>query len=170
MSASWLHCAIYDDEAYLFKDKLIFKRPGAKGYALHQDYISWKEFPETFVTVILAIDATDVDNGATEVFPGYHSQGCLSARDGDYHELPADAVDASAGVVLDLQPGDLALFSGFTPHRSAPNHSDRWRRQLYLSYNAGRDGGERRDSHYRQFHRWLEEKYAQYGKTGVYFR
>ncbi|HEV3136727.1 MAG TPA: phytanoyl-CoA dioxygenase family protein [Pirellulales bacterium] len=162
--------ALYGDEAYLFKDKLIFKRPGAKGYALHQDYIGWKEFPESFVTVILAIDPTDAGNGATEVFPGYHRQGCLSVKDGDYHELPPEEIDASRGVVLDLQPGDLAIFSGFTPHRSAPNLSDRWRRQLYLSYNAGRDGGDQRQAHYRQFHAWLKEKYAEYGKTDVYFR
>lgn len=162
--------AIYDDDAQLLKDKLIFKRPGAKGYALHQDFIGWKAFPESFITVILAIDATHAGNGATEVFTGYHHQGCLSESDGDYHELPADAVDASRGVVLDLRPGDLALFSGFTPHRSAPNGSDQWRRQLYLSYNAGRDGGDQRDAHYRQFHRWLADKYAQFGRTGVYFR
>ncbi len=162
--------AIYNDEAYLLKDKLIFKRPGAKGYALHQDYISWKEFPDSFMTVILAIDPTDAENGATEVFPGYHRQGYLSARDGDYHELAPAAIDESRGAVLDLQPGDLALLSGFTPHRSAPNRSDRWRRQLYLSYNAGRDGGDLRDAHYRKFHEWLKEKYAQYGRTGVYFR
>src|SRR5262245_30165878 len=34
--------AIYDDEAHLFKDKLIFKPPGATGYTLHQDYIDRK--------------------------------------------------------------------------------------------------------------------------------
>jgi 2-aminoethylphosphonate dioxygenase len=162
--------ALYDDDAYLFKDKLIFKRPGVKGYALHQDYISWKEFPESFVTVILAIDPTDEGNGATEVFPSYHRQGYLSAKDGDYHELAVDKIDPSRGIVLDLQPGDLAVFSGFTPHRSAHNSSDRWRRQLYLSYNAGRDGGDQRQAHYRQFHQWLKEKYAAYGKTDVYFR
>ena len=37
---------------------------------------------------------------------------------------------------LVLEPGDVAVFGGFTPHRSDPNLSDRWRRQLYLSYNA----------------------------------
>ena len=162
--------SIYDDQAFLFKDKLIFKRPGATGYALHQDYISWPEFPESFVTVIVAIDATDRENGATEVFPGYHLDGYVSPHDGDYHELPLSAIDEARGVTLDLAPGDIAIFSGFTPHRSAANTSDRWRRQLYLSYNAGRDGGEQREAHYRQFHVWLIEKYAQYGKTGVYFR
>jgi ectoine hydroxylase-related dioxygenase (phytanoyl-CoA dioxygenase family) len=162
--------AIYNDEAFLFKDKLIFKPPGATGYHLHQDYIGWKEFPESFITVIVAIDPTDAGNGATEVFPGLHKQGYLSPKDGDYHHLPLEAIDETRGVVLDLAPGDVAIFGGFTPHRSAANKSDRWRRQLYLSYNAGRDGGDQRDAHYRQFHEWLVKKYAEYGKTGVWFR
>jgi ectoine hydroxylase-related dioxygenase (phytanoyl-CoA dioxygenase family) len=162
--------ALYRDDAHLFKDKLIFKRPGMTGYALHQDFIGWATFPESFLTVIVAIDATGADNGATEVFPGYHQQGYLSPRDGDYHQLAEDAVDLSTGVVLELEPGDIAIFSGFTPHRSAPNRSGQWRRQLYVSYNAGRDGGDQRDAHYREFHEWLVKKYAEYGKTGVYFR
>lgn len=161
--------AIYDDEAHLFKDKLIFKRPGAKGYALHQDFIGWATFPESFITVIVAIDATNGENGATEVFPGYHRQGYLSPRDGDYHELPLSTIDETTGVLLELSPGDVALFGGFTPHRSATNNSQSFRRQLYLSYNAGRDGGDQRDAHYREFHTWLVKKYAEYDKTGVSF-
>ncbi len=162
--------ALYREPAVLFKDKLIFKRPGVKGYNLHQDYISWPEFPRSFVTVILAIDRTDTENGGTEIFPGYHTQGYLSPPDGDYHELPLDTIDESRGIVLDLDPGDLAIFSGFTPHRSAPNTSNRWRRQLYLSYNRQSDGGHQREAHYRQFHDWLKMKYAQYGRGEVYFQ
>lgn len=161
--------AVYEDTAHLFKDKLIFKRPGLKGYALHQDYIGWPSFPESFITVIVAIDATGAENGATELFPGYHKGGCMTPKDGDYHQLPEDAVDASTGVLLELQPGDAAFFGGFVPHRSAANKTDTWRRQLYLSYNAGRDGGDQRDAHYREFHEWLVKKYAEYGKTGVSF-
>jgi ectoine hydroxylase-related dioxygenase (phytanoyl-CoA dioxygenase family) len=161
---------LYRDDAFLFKDKLIFKYPGMKGYQLHQDYIGWASFPESFVTAIVAIDSTERNNGATEVFPGYHTQGCLSTKDGDYHELPLSMIDEATGVLLELQPGDVAIFCGFTPHRSAPNLSDRPRRQLYLSYNAGRDGGEQRDAHYREFHEWLVKKYAEYGKTSVWFR
>jgi hypothetical protein len=26
------------------------------------------------------------------------------------------------------------------------------------------------DAHYREFHEWLVKKYAEYGKTGVWFR
>ena len=161
---------IYDGPGCLFKDKLIFKPPGAHGYGLHQDFIAWKNFPRSFITVLIAIDPADRENGCTIVYPGYHQQGCLTVEDGEYHELPRDLVDASRAVPLELQPGDVAFFSCFTPHYSAPNRSDRWRRQLYLSYTALRDGGDLRETHYRDFHAWLRVKYAEYGKPNVYFR
>lgn len=162
--------SIYGADACLFKDKLIYKPPGVKGYGLHQDFIGWKSFPRTFITVLVPIDAADRENGATEVFPGYHQQGYLSPEDGMYHELPLSSIDESRGVALELNPGDIALFGCFTPHRSAPNRSERWRRQLYLSYNSFEDGGQQRDAHYREFHSWLKERYAEYGKTEVYFK
>src|SRR5207302_10362509 len=94
---------LYGDEARLFKDKLIYKPPGVKGYGLHQDWIAWKGFPRSFLTVLVPIDASTVANGCTEVFPGYHHQGCLSTEDGQYHELPLDLIDASRAVPLELQ-------------------------------------------------------------------
>src|SRR5262245_43762167 len=112
---------LYGERAHLLKDKLIFKPPGAQGYAMHQDYIGWKSFPRSFVTAIVAIDGSDATNGATEVFPGYHTLGSLVPEDGMYHELPLNLIDLSKGVMLELQPGDVAIFSGFTPHRSGPN-------------------------------------------------
>jgi hypothetical protein len=162
--------AIYGEPARLFKDKVILKPPGAQGYALHQDYISWPSFPKSFITAAVAIDPSGVDNGCTEVFAGYHKAGYLSPADGDYHSLPSDSVDEINRTYLELEPGDVALFGCFTPHRSGPNRSDRWRRLLYLSYNADSDGGECRDLHYQEFHTWLPRKYAQYGKHDTYFR
>ena len=160
---------VYGEEACLFKDKLIFKPPGAMGCGLHQDFIAWPSFPRSFVTVLVPIDAATEENGCTEVFPGPHRQGCLSAEDGDYHELAANLVDETRGVKLLLDPGDIALFGAFVPHRAAPNHSKGWRRQLYLSYNAASDGGQRRNAHYREFHRFLRRKYAEYGLADTYF-
>jgi ectoine hydroxylase-related dioxygenase (phytanoyl-CoA dioxygenase family) len=160
---------LYGEPARLFKDKLIFKPAGARGYDLHQDYIAWPSFPRTFVTAAVAIDPCDLSHGCTVVYPGYHRQGCLSAEDGDYHPLAPETVDERTAVPLELQAGDVAVFGCFTPHRSAPNTSGRWRRLLYLSYNAVSDGGDRREQHYREFLGWLRKKYAEYGKTNVYF-
>ena len=162
--------ALYGERAHLFKDKLIFKPAGAQGYAMHQDYIAWPSFPRSFVTAIVAIDASDASNGATEVFPGYHTRGSLVPEDGMYHEVPLDLIDLSKGVMLDLHPGDVAVFSGFTPHRSAPNQSVESRRLLYLSYNADSDGGDQRDAHYREYEGWLKDRYAEYGKVNTFFR
>jgi hypothetical protein len=162
--------SLYGEEACLFKDKLIFKPPGVKGYGMHQDWIAWPGFPRTFLTVLVPLDRADPENGCTEVVPGCHLHGSLSLEDGDYHELPAGMIDESTGVMLTMDPGDIAVFGGFTPHRSGPNRSDRWRRQLYLSYNSISDGGRQREKHYDKFHSWLRVKYAEYGKTGLYFR
>lgn len=164
-----LLATLYGEPARLFKDKLIYKPPGVKGYGLHQDWIAWPGFPRSFLTVLVPFDPANRDNGCTVVYPGYHHNGPLSTEDGQYHELPAETVDESKAVPLVLEPGDVAVFGGFTPHRSDPNVSDRWRRQLYLSYNVDSDGGDQRAKHYREFHDWLRVKYAQYGKTDTYF-
>ena len=159
---------LYGEPAKLFKDKLIFKPPGAPGYELHQDYIAWADFPRSFMTVMIAIDPSTLESGATEVFAGFSE--CLSPEDGEFHRLPAEVLGDAKGEHLALAPGDVACFSATTPHRSAPNRSAQWRRLLYLSYNAASDGGDQRRSHYDQYHAWLREKYAQHGKTAVYFR
>ena len=170
MSGLAIIAILFGEPACLFKDKLIFKAPGTLGYKLHQDYISWKSFPKSFLTVIMAIDPADALSGATEVFPGYHRRGCMSTEDGNYHQLPDDSVDPSSGVTLDLAPGDIAIFSGYTPHRSAPNRSPHWRRLLYLSYNAYGEGGDQRDQHYTEFRGWLQDRYAEYGRTNTFYR
>jgi ectoine hydroxylase-related dioxygenase (phytanoyl-CoA dioxygenase family) len=160
---------LYGEPACLFKDKLIFKPACVKGYGLRQDWIAWDGFPRSFLTVLVPFDPADRDNGCTIVYPGYHRNGSLSAEDGQYHELLPGTVDESRAVPLVLATGDVAIFSGFTPHRSDPNVSDWPRRQLYLSYNKRSDGGDQRDAHYRDFHAWLRKKYAEYGKTDTYF-
>ena len=114
---------LYGEPACLFKDKLIYKPPGVKGYGLHQDWIAWDGFPRSFLTVLVPFDPADRDNGCTVVYPGYHRGGPLTPQDGQYHELPADTVDESKAVPLVLAPGDVAVFGGFTPHRSDPNVS-----------------------------------------------
>jgi 2-aminoethylphosphonate dioxygenase len=161
---------IYSEPACLFKDKLIFKQPGTKGYDLHQDWISWPGFPRSFLTVLIPIDSACERNGCTEVFPGYHQRGSLSPEDGQYHQLSPDAVEESKGAKLILDPGDIAIFTGFTPHRSGPNLSESWRRQLYLSYNASSDGGEQRVAHYKQFREYLKNRYSEFDLVDTYFR
>jgi hypothetical protein len=160
---------LYGEEPCLFKDKLIFKPPGARGYGLHQDWVAWPNFPRSFLTVQVALDPADAANGCTQLFAGVHRQGCLSLPDGSYHELPTEAVASARRVDLDLRAGDVAVFGCFVPHRSEPNRSDHFRRQLFLSYNARSDGGDQREAHYAEFQRRQRPR-RQQGHGDVYFR
>lgn len=160
---------LYRAPACLFKDKLIFKPPGARGYPLHQDYISWPNFPTSFLTVLIPLDAATEENGCTVVYRGEHQRGLLTPADGKFHPLSRDRVNERNRVPLELQPGDVAVFSGLTPHESSPNTTNQPRRQLYLSYNSQLDGGDQRAAHYRHFHQWLHAKYPQPESGDWYF-
>lgn len=161
---------LFGEPACLFKDKLIYKPPGALGHAPHQDYIAWPTFPKTFTTALVAIDAADEVNGCLSVFRGHHVRGYLSPRDGDYHDLPQSLFDEGSRVELKLRPGDIAVFGCLLPHGSPPNLSARPRRHLYLSYNALSDGGDARGKHYDEFHGWLKRRYAEYGSNQFFYR
>ena len=161
---------IYGEAPRLFKDKLIVKPSGAPGYPWHQDFIAWPFFPESFVTVMVALDEADERNGCLEIERGSHRRGYLSPRDGDFHDLPEAGVKAEERILIPLAPGDAAVFGCWTVHGSAPNRSDRPRRQLYLSYNRDSDGGDQRAAHYRYFHAWLRKRYQEYGAKEAFFR
>ncbi|MCE9532583.1 MAG: phytanoyl-CoA dioxygenase family protein [Planctomycetes bacterium] len=145
--------ALYGEPASLFKDKLIYKPPGARGYGIHQDWISWPGFPRSFLTVLVALDEADVSNGCTRVYSGMHRNGCLAPENGEYHQFSPDDMGIARRIDLELEPGDIAIFTGFTPHCSEANLSSQDRRQLFLSYNAQSDGGDLRAWHYADFQR-----------------
>ncbi len=160
---------LYGEPAEVFKDKLIYKPAGAFGTNLHQDWIAWPGFPESFLTVLVAIDPFTADSGATELFPRCHTQGYLSPKDGQHHydelgDLPTEPVP------LLLNPGDVAIFGCFAPHRAAPNRSALERRGYFISYNARSDGGEQHAKHYREFHDWLRAKAPAEKRPLLYFR
>ncbi len=172
-SAPALHLAlseIYGEDPVLFKDKLIFKPPGSPGYAWHQDFISWPFFPESFLTVMIALDAADEQNGCLEIVRASHNSGYISPRDGDFHDLSDAGFPAANRVKVPLDPGDAVIFGCYAIHGSGPNESGFPRRHLYLSYNKHSDGGDQRSSHYRYFHAWLRRRYEEYGAKEAFFR
>ena len=138
-----LASSVLGDAVTVFKAKLIAKRPGTLGYAMHQDHPYWEFLgapADAYLTVLVALDAFDAANGATEVFPGLHYARVPAPAD---QPLDADEsrMDASAGVLIELQPGDIALFHSMVPHRSAPNRSTQSRRGLFVTYLASRHRG-----------------------------
>lgn len=161
--------SIYGEPARLFKEKLIFKPPGALGYRLHQDIpYGWAGFPRSFLTVLIPIDPSTEQNGCTEVFSGYHDD--FLSKDSTVYMLSDDTVDVERGTYLSLEPGDIGIFHGLTPHRSAPNRSSQMRRVFYVSYNALSDGGDQRASHYAEFHERMRQRPNPKATESLYFR
>ncbi|MDJ0839033.1 MAG: phytanoyl-CoA dioxygenase family protein [Acidobacteriota bacterium] len=138
----------------LLKDKLIYKPASTHGLPLHQDYISWPDFPKTCTLVLVAVDLSIRENGCIEVFPGAHKAGYLSPRDGRFHSLDAAKLDGLPSQLVELYPGDAIFFHCLLPHRSGPNLSDEARRHLYFGYNALSDGGDQREHHYDRHFTW----------------
>lgn len=138
----------------LFKDKLIFKPPGARGYRTHQDYAYWHWLPaapDALLTVMVAVDGANAENGAVEFCPGLHARLLTpegTAADVDDTDVP------TPGELVETEPGDVVVFHSLTPHRSGFNRSASTRRQLYLSYSAAATG-DLRDSYYRNLHQNL---------------
>lgn len=160
---------LYGEPACLFKDKLIFKPAGATGAALHQDWIAWPGFPESFLTVLVAIDPFTKANGATEVYPGLHQHGYLSPKDGQHHVLSPDSM-AGTPVPLLLDPGDVAILGCFTPHVSAENSTAESRRGYFISYNALSDGGDQYEKHYREYHAWIRNRVTGSSRDRLFFK
>jgi hypothetical protein len=162
--------SIYGEPCSLFKEKLIFKLPGAMGYNLHQDIPrTWAGFPRSFLTVLVPIDPPTEENGCTELFAGYHHD-FLARENGEGYTLPDDCVDSARRIKLLLDPGDVAIFHGLTPHRSSPNRSPTTRRAFYISYNARSEGGDQHELHYREFHEFMRKHLVPDAPESMYFR
>jgi ectoine hydroxylase-related dioxygenase (phytanoyl-CoA dioxygenase family) len=168
---------LFSDQALLFKDKLIFKRPGTHGYRIHQDYTYWCELPcppEALLSVLIAIDASSAENGALEIYPGAHHEHIGPS------EKPHDIFNPNSGLLsedqmkdiepclLPLNPGDALIFHSLAPHRSGINHGTTSRRSLYYSYNAGKYG-DLYDIYYKNFHGYLRSDRASHAGN-LHFR
>lgn len=129
------------DEPVLFKEKINFKMPGGGGFKPHQDIQpGWDSFAPYFISVLVTIDASTVENGCLELAAGHHKRGLIGRL---WEPMEGDELEGIGFVRYPMEPGDVAFFDCFVPHQSAPNLTDRPRRNLYLTYNRHRDGDHR---------------------------
>lgn len=126
------------EDALLFKDKLNYKLPGSAGFSLHQDMqAGWGRYAPQLVTLMLSIDACTAANGCLELAHGMHTRGLLGS---EWVPLSAADIPAHACSPCPTEPGDVIMFSAYTPHRSAPNQTDQPRRALFATYSPRSSG------------------------------
>ncbi len=111
------------------------KLPGdGKRVSWHQDASYWPLTPSKTVTVWLAIDDTDLENGAMQVIPGSHLHGQIlferSAEEENNVLNQSVRTPESYGgtpVAFELKAGQMSLHADLLLHGSEPNHSTRRR-------------------------------------------
>lgn len=129
-------------------NQLHWKPPGAAGaeFAYHQDVRfrrpreAYRNLLTSYVQTGIAVDLHRAENGAMSIYPGSHRFGekelagaapVLDQAMAD-DRLVAVGLDPAKLVVLDLDPGDVALWNVFTIHGSGPNRTAGDRR-FYLN-------------------------------------
>ena len=118
------------------------KMPGdERRVSWHQDASYWPLTPSKTVTVWLAIDDADVENGAMTVIPGSHVHGQIDFEDSDTTEhnvLNQTVNDAreygDEPVALTMRAGQISLHTDLLLHGSEPNLSERRRCGLTMRF------------------------------------
>lgn len=129
------------DRAVLFKEKINFKLPGGGGFTPHQDIQpGWDEYAPFFLSVLVTIDDSTIENGCLELAAGHHKRGLIGRK---WQPLEGEELRGIEFVPYPMSAGDVAFFDCFVPHRSKPNLTDSPRRNMYLTFNRAKDGDHR---------------------------
>lgn len=134
--------AIIGPQVRFLNDKLVLKNAETDfGSPWHQDYPYWHGSHK--LSVWIALDDANPDNGCLRVVPGSHLQGSID-HDGDasdgkgfVNRLTETAIDPSQVVDLPAASGDAIVFHDLLLHSSYPNRTgaDRW--ALISTYKDG---------------------------------
>lgn len=138
--------ALIGEPVYHFQSKLTAKDPRVGGaWEWHQDYGYWYYngcLAPKMLSVMIALDATDAENGCLKLVRGSHKLGRLDHLQVTPEQNAADPermphiLAAHETVDCVLAPGDAVVFHANTLHRSDQNRSERRRWTLLCCYNA----------------------------------
>jgi len=118
------------------------KMPGdGKQVSWHQDASYWPLTPSKTVTVWLAIDDADAENGAMQVLPGSHVHGQIAferSTEEENNVLSQSVRDpeqyGDPPVTFALRAGQMSLHTDLLLHGSEPNRSNRRRCGLTMRF------------------------------------
>ena len=124
----------------LFHDQSLYKPAHIGGEVpWHQDNGYWRSSPPNLVSIWIALDDADEDNGCMNVIPKSHVGGRLdhSRAKSEGKELPAlltTNIDNNQAVPVPLLAGHGMVHHCLTLHQTNPNNSSRDRRAMVIHY------------------------------------
>jgi hypothetical protein len=120
----------FGEPATAFKDKINYKHPGGAGFSPHQDALAYPGVGRV-LSLLVAIDDCTAESGCLWLAAGVSHQLATDGRG----VLLSEVVDRLNWSPVTLAPGDVVCLTGFAPHYSEANRSDRARRVLVASYS-----------------------------------
>lgn len=116
--------------------------PGLPYVAWHQDMKYWGLDGGPVVSVWLALDDSQEENGALQVIPGTHCSGLLphrqAKRQGNMltvnQEIPEELVEKDKALLCPLLAGQMSIHDGLLVHASDPNTSGKRRCGFVIRY------------------------------------
>lgn len=124
-----------------FTSHYISKPPGdGQAVLWHQDCAYWNLQPMEALTIWLAVDDSDSDNGCLRMIPGSHrGEMCAMVSRNDvpnmlFSSVAPDQVDDSGAVDIQLKAGDVSVHHPLIVHGSEANRSARRRCGLDIGY------------------------------------
>ncbi len=129
-----------------FHTKLMQKQPKVGGaWEWHQDYGYWYKnqflFPDQLISVMVALNKANKENGCLQVIKGSHKLGRLNhgfagEQIGADMEMVNNALKTMELLYVELEPGDALFFHSNILHRSEANLSDKSRWSIISCYNS----------------------------------
>ena len=146
---------VLDKDFLIFKDKFNSKPPGGEGFFAHYDGIfefinsdnqrrkGWYEYGDFFVSALVALDNCNKENGALELakyHEGNFEQLYENTKKDGTPALSEEAESKTLFNLIELDVGDIIIFSNKCPHRSKRNDSKNDRRIIYYTYSLSENG------------------------------
>ena len=146
---------VFGERFLIFKDKFNAKPPGGDGFFAHYDGVfhfidpdnkkrrGWYEYGDFFVNALVALDKCDKENGALELakfHKGTFDELLNNTKKDGTPALTKDKESSISFDLINLDVGDMVIFSNTCPHRSKQNDSQKSRRILYYTYSLAKNG------------------------------
>jgi ectoine hydroxylase-related dioxygenase (phytanoyl-CoA dioxygenase family) len=128
---------------YLWASSFFIKEPHTlETVGWHQDAYYWPMEPQNTVTVWLAFDDVDEENGGMKIVPGSHKMGLIkhkrsTATDSVLTlELEGGSFKEDEAIQFKLKAGEISIHDDRAVHGSPANPSDRRRAGLTIRYSG----------------------------------
>ncbi len=119
----------------LYWNQTVFKYPeGEKVFPWHQDDAYTPVIPSPYLTLWLAVNDANEENGCISVLPGSYRNGLRFHEQSPIGLVGYSNEDPDQGVLVPVQCGSIAAFWSLTLHKSGANRSKGMRKAFVIQY------------------------------------